>query len=329
MRRPEFWDGRGALATGLAPLGWAYGLAGRLRRRLTTPVRVPVPVLCVGNLTVGGSGKTPVAMALARRLREAGRNPHLLSRGYGGRERGPLRVDPARHDAGTVGDEPLLLAEVAPTWVARDRPAGARAACAAGADVIVMDDGFQNPTLAHDLALVVIDGETGFGNGRLLPAGPLRERVRDGLARAGAVVRMGPDRAAIGALLPPHLPCLAAELRPAAGAPDLRGQAVIAFAGIGRPGKLFAAIEAGGAQLLAGHAFADHHPYRRDEIESLLAAAERAGAVVVTTVKDRVRLPRDLRDRVRALPVEVVWSDPAAVDGLLARLRCSRPITLR
>jgi tetraacyldisaccharide 4'-kinase len=328
MRRPDFWDENGALARALAPLGWTYGLAGRVRRRLTTPVRVPVPVLCVGNLTVGGSGKTPVAIALARRLREAGRSPHVLTRGYGGRERGPLQVDPARHDASAVGDEPLLLAEVAPTWVARDRPAGARAALAAGADVIVMDDGFQNPSLVQDLRLVVIDGETGFGNRRLLPAGPLRERVSDGLARATAVVRMGPDRAGIDALLPPGLPRLAAELRPGAGAPDLRGRAVIAFAGIGRPGKFFATLEREGAKLLARHAFADHHGYRRDEIESLLTAAERAGAVLVTTAKDRVRLPRDLRDRVQALPVEVAWSDPAAVDRLLAMMGRSRAFTL-
>ncbi|MDX1542157.1 MAG: tetraacyldisaccharide 4'-kinase, partial [Geminicoccaceae bacterium] len=168
----------------LDPFGRLYGVAGRLRRRFVRPWRAPVPVLCIGNLTVGGTGKTPLTMTLARRVAARGRRPHILSRGYGGRAKGPLRVDPGTHEALAVGDEPLLLADVAPTWVARDRRLSARAAIAAGADVLIMDDGFQNPALHQDLSLVVVDGTIGFGNHRLLPAGPLREPVAEGLGRA-------------------------------------------------------------------------------------------------------------------------------------------------
>ena len=195
MRAPEFWAGDGLGARLLDPLGRLYGQACRLRRRCTTPRRAPLPTICVGNLTVGGAGKTPVAIALAERLLAAGERPHLVTRGYGGRARGPLRVEPARHDARLVGDEALLLAEVAPTSLARDRLAGAHAAAHAGASLVILDDGFQNPSLATDLALVVIDGTYGFGNRRLLPAGPLREPVADGLRRADAAIRLGADAA--------------------------------------------------------------------------------------------------------------------------------------
>jgi tetraacyldisaccharide 4'-kinase len=194
VRAPEFWTEDGALARTLAPLAAAYAGAGCLRRALARPVAVSVPVVCVGNLVTGGAGKTPVVLALLGALRQRGETPHALTRGYGGREAGPLRVDPARHDAARVGDEALLLARAAPTWVARDRPAGAKAAVAAGASLVVMDDGFQNPSLQKDLSILVVDGRYGFGNGRVVPAGPLREPLAWGLARADAVVVVGEAR---------------------------------------------------------------------------------------------------------------------------------------
>jgi tetraacyldisaccharide 4'-kinase len=214
MRAPEFWRRDGALAHALAPLSWAWAAGARGRQAGARPEHAAAPVLCVGNLTVGGAGKTPTVLALLRRLRERGRKPHALSRGYGGRLKGPLRVA-AGHTAAQVGDEALLLAEAAPTWIARDRAAGARAAVAAGADVIVMDDGFQNPSLAKDLSLVVVDAAYGFGNGRLLPAGPLREPIARGLARADAVVLVLPSLDERLAPLPPMgLPVLRARLLP-------------------------------------------------------------------------------------------------------------------
>jgi tetraacyldisaccharide 4'-kinase len=320
MRAPEFWARDTLPGRLLSPLGEAYGLAGRLRRRLARPARAAVPVICVGNLVAGGAGKTPVAMALASQLSARGRQPHLLTRGYGGRLPGPLRVDPARHDAAAVGDEALLLAEVAPTWCARDRVAGARAAMAAGADLLIMDDGLQSPWLHQDLALLVVDGAFGFGNGRLLPAGPLREPLAAGLARATAVVQLGDDEIGLDRLLPHRLPRLHARLGAGPDAPDLRDRRVVAFAGIGRPQKFFRSLADAGALLLGRHAFADHHRYRRREVEALLAEAAAKDALCVTTAKDRVRLPADLRSSITIWPVTVSWRDPAALAQVLDRL---------
>ncbi len=287
--------------------------------------RAPVPVICVGNLTVGGAGKTPAALALAERLLATGHRPHFLTRGYGGRAHGPLRVDPERHAFALVGDEALLLAAVAPTWVARDRRAGVAAAARAGADCVLMDDGFQNPSLTPDLAFVVVDGGYGFGNRRLLPAGPLRERIADGLARAQAVIRIGADRRGIDRLLPAGLPLLEAELCPAPDAPALAGRRVLAFAGMGRPDKLFVTLSAAGAELVGREVFADHHRYRRSEVEGLLARAARADALCITTTKDAVRLPADLRSRVAVLPIVLRWQPPEGPDRLLARVLGGRP----
>lgn len=318
MRAPDFWAEGGALPALLAPLGSGYELAGRLRRALAHPVEVPVPVVCVGNLVAGGAGKTPLALALLEAL--AARGAHCLSRGYGGRASGPLRVDPERHDAAHVGDEALLLAKRAPAWVARDRVAGARAAVAAGAGAIVMDDGFQNPHLAKDLSLLVVDGAYGFGNARVMPAGPLRERVAAGLARADAVVVLGPDARGLGQGLAGRLPVLHARLAPRPDGARLKGRKVLAFAGIGRPEKFFAMLGSLGAHVVESRAFPDHHRYRRAEVEDALARAEARGAVAVTTEKDAVRLPPELRNRVEVLAVTVEWQQPAALEALLKRL---------
>jgi len=321
MRAPEFWwtpDG-GARAAALLPLAWAWTAAAAARRAWTRPVRVAVPIVCVGNLTVGGAGKTPVVDDLALRL--AGRRPHILLRGHGGRERGPLRVDPDRHDAAAVGDEALLHARRAPTWIGGDRRASAAAAIAAGAGLLLLDDGHQNPGLAKDLALLVVDGASGFGNGRVVPAGPLREPVAAGLARAHAVVVMGPDRAGLAAALAGGPPVLRAALVPdPEHALALAGRAVVAFAGIGRPEKFFATLEELGARLVARAAFADHHPYDGGDLAGLARRAEADGARLVTTAKDLVRVPPAWRDRVTALAVRVRWDDPAALDRVLERL---------
>jgi tetraacyldisaccharide 4'-kinase len=313
LSSPEFWRQDGLAARLLSPLAWAHAEASRARWALAHPWRAPVPVVCVGNAVAGGAGKTPVAIALAERLVAHGLKPHLLSRGYGGREAGPLAVDPLRHDAAEVGDEPLLLARAAPTWVARDRVAGARAAIAAGAAILVMDDGLQNPSLAKDLSLLVVDGGYGFGNGRGLPAGPLREPLARTLGRADAVVLIGEDEAHVTPRLAGKR-VLEARLVPVAGA-RVSGR-VIAFAGIGRPEKFFRTLEAAGAAIVARRAFPDHHPYRAAELERLAGAAE--DATLVTTAKDWVRLPEAWQRRVSVLEVTVEWRDAAALDALLA-----------
>lgn len=311
---PEFWSRPGLVPSLLEPAAQAYAALGAARRALATPYRATVPVICVGNLVVGGAGKTPIVESLAGLLLGRRRHPAILSRGYGGGAAGPIQVDPARHDAVAVGDEPLLLARRAPVWVARDRAAGARAAMAAGADCLVMDDGFQNPGLVKDLSLLAIDGGYGFGNGRVLPAGPLREPARQGLARAAAVVLIGEDVA--GVLPALDKPVLRAALVPRNGG-DFTGTHVIAFAGIGRPEKFFATLEAVGARLLGRVSFPDHHPYGDAELRHLADSAAAQGARLVTTEKDWFRLAPDWRARVATLAVSVKWQDEAAVLALL------------
>ncbi|WP_184431196.1 tetraacyldisaccharide 4'-kinase [Roseospira goensis] len=325
MRAPEFWwTAEGGLpARLLEPAGLAYGwaTARRLARGRGRAVRLPVLVVCVGNLVAGGAGKTPVVADLTRRLRrDRGLDAVVLSRGHGGRARGPLRVDPHGHDAATVGDEPLMLArDGLPVWIARDRAAGGRAAVAAGAGAVVMDDGFQNPALVQDLSLVVVDGARGFGNGRLIPAGPLREPVPVGLGRAGAVVIMGRDTARVARRVPAHVPTLGARLVPGPRVRRLAGQPVVAFAGIGDPDKVFRMLHDVGCRVLATHPFADHHPYQGADIQPILDEAFALGAAPVTTAKDAARLPPDQRQQVDVIDVAVAWDDPAALARLLGR----------
>ena len=316
MRPPEFWRRSGGTARLLAPLGHAYALGARLRRHLTVPVRAQLPVICIGNLVAGGAGKTPTALAVAERLAALGRRPAFLTRGYGGSEAGPLLVDRARHDAAAVGDEALLLAGRHPTVVARRRPAGAVLARQTGADVVVMDDGFQNPSLAKTLSLLVIDAEQGLGNGRVLPAGPLREPVAQGLARAQGVVLIGPAGPELRRRLAGH-EVLAAQLEPQAQ--SLAGRRFVAFAGIGRPEKFFATLADLGAELVERRAFADHHRYRAVELAALRQAAEAAGAALITTEKDWLRLAEGERQNIALLPVRLVFAEPGRLDRLLRK----------
>ena len=305
MRAPEFWRRGGFAPTLLAPLAWGFDAAGRVQRSVMRPWRSPVPIVCVGNLVAGGAGKTPVALAIGARLRQLGRQVHFLIRGYGGQARGPLRVEADRHSAGEVGDEALLLARVAPTWVARDRSAGARAAAAAGAEVVVMDDGHQNASLVKDLSLVVVDAGYGFGNGRVIPAGPLRETVSAGLSRADAIVLVGPGNGGPGnggiddRLAGSGVAVLHVALEPTPDSMDIAGKPVVAFAGIGRPEKMFATLGAMGCHVVGRHAFADHHRYRGEEIMAIAEEAATKGATLVTTEKDFVRLPAEARPMVQ------------------------------
>jgi tetraacyldisaccharide 4'-kinase len=326
MREPEFWwRGDGAAARLLAPAGAAYGFVAA-RRMAQTGWRAAVPVLCVGNFTVGGSGKTPTAIAAAQLLIKAGRRrPFFLSRGYGGRLAGPVRVDTQRADA--VGDEPLLLARVAPTIVARDRPAGADAAARAGADAIVMDDGWQNPSLAKDLVIAVLDGRRGIGNGRVFPAGPLRAPLECQLDHADALLVIGHPAAgaapAIAAAQRRSLPRFDGDLVPdPAAMARLAGAPALAFAGIADPSKFFATLEAGGIAVAARRSFPDHHRYTPGDIAGLMAQADRERLELVTTEKDLARLAGDphageLVARATALPVTLQVRDAAGFERLV------------
>ncbi|MGH7076077.1 MAG: tetraacyldisaccharide 4'-kinase [Stellaceae bacterium] len=317
MSPPDFWSRPGLVPSLLQPAAELFAAMGAARRAMIVPWQAPVPVICVGNLVLGGAGKTPVVASLARLLRASRRNPHILSRGYGGSAAGPLRVDPACQDAAEVGDEPVLLAREAPVWVARDRAAGARAAVEAGADCLLLDDGFQNPSLIKNFSLLVIDGAYGLGNGRVVPAGPLREPAASGLGRADAIVVMGEDRANIAPRLTP--PVFEARLAPVNGA-DFAGREVIAFAGIGRPEKFFATLADAGAKIVGRHAFSDHHRYRDAELHRLRDAAAAQGAVLVTTEKDRVRLPPAWQAAIASLEVRVAWHDEAMLMQHLERV---------
>ncbi|MEO7053587.1 MAG: tetraacyldisaccharide 4'-kinase, partial [Rhizomicrobium sp.] len=293
------------------PLGLLYGASVAWKARHASPLAVRARVICIGNLTAGGSGKTPVALVIGSRL-QARYNIFFLTRGYGGRERGPLRVE-AGGDAARFGDEALLLARMAPTIVARDRAAGAALAVAQGATAIVMDDGHQNFSLVKNLSIVVVDGEYGFGNGLMIPAGPLRETVPQGLARADAVIVMGDGSPDLHGY---RGPVLRAKL--VAEGEEFRGRHVFAFAGIGRPEKFVASLEKAGAIVTGTQFFADHHPYRDGEISALKARA--GNAQIVTTEKDLVRLSPPDRAGIAALPVRAIFDDAALLDQLLGRL---------
>ncbi len=326
MRAPEFWSGgRGLAPILLSPFSALYA-AATARRMAGSGWQAPVPVICCGNATAGGAGKTTVALDLGRRLSNRGIGTHFLLRGYGGRLKGPVRVDPAKHDSTDVGDEALLLAAERPTWVAGNRAAGAQAAVAVGAQAIVMDDGLQNPTLEKDLSLLIIDGTYGFGNNRVIPAGPLREPVAAAAARCRAAVLIGEDEAGALALLPPGLPVLRAKLRAGPEAELLAGQPIFAFCGIANPRKFFATLQEAGAFLAGKQSYADHYPFDEGDLRDLLAEAESLRATPVTTRKDFVRIPPAFRNRVTVVTVRLEWEEPAAIEGLLDPLAARVPM---
>lgn len=323
MQPPEFWnhrEGRDAapfIRMVLKPLGWLYSRAAAKRIANTTPYNPAIPVICVGNATLGGTGKTPVAIYLLKSFRRLGVNAVGLTRGYGGQEKGPIVVG-ERHDAAAVGDEPLLLARHAPIWVSEARDDGARAAKSHGADMIIMDDGHQNPQITKTLSLLVVDAEVGFGNGCVFPAGPLREDLSAALSRADAVILMKPHADYI---IDDHLTeqlagqiVIPAFLAPTAPVPKGR---LYAFAGIGRPNKFFDSLRAHGAEIVEEIPFADHYKYKDSDIENLFMLAAEYEAALITTEKDHVRLPQGYRKGVTAWPVSVQFEDELTLRRIL------------
>ena len=313
IQAPAFWTRNGWTARVLAPLS-CVGAAITAHRMARTGWRAPVPVICCGNATVGGAGKTTLALDLAHRLIARGITVHVLLRGYGGAARGPRRVQPG-DTAAVTGDEALLLAAVAPTWTGADRAASAQAAVAAGAEVLLMDDGLQNPSLQKTMSLLVVDGAAGFGNGRVLPAGPLREPVAAAASRCQAAVLIGPDVSGAGAALPPGLPVLRTGLVQDAGIAEISGRRVLAFAGIAFPDKFFAGLERAGVIVAGRAAFADHHAFTGAELTGLVRKAREMDAILVTTPKDAVRLPAG--PNVHVVGVRLVWENVATIESLL------------
>jgi tetraacyldisaccharide 4'-kinase len=324
MRAPGFWgnppEAPGWQTRALAPLGWIWGEVTRRRMARGPGARVGAPVICVGNLTAGGAGKTPTVAALAQRLAARGVAAHVVSRGHGGSLEGPLQVEEARHSAAEVGDEPLLLSAFAPVWIGRDRAAAARAAVAAGAQAIVMDDGFQNPGLTKDLSVIVVDAGFGFGNGRVIPAGPLREPVAAGLARADLLLALGTPQERAALVGVGALPRLEGRLAPLETGMDWAGLRAFAFAGIGRPEKFFATLRGLGAEIVGLRDFADHAAYAPAILARLEGEAQALGAQLVTTEKDAVRLPLSFRRQVLVVPVRLEVEDWGPMDAAFERL---------
>ena len=318
MQAPKFWYQKAALAAwALSPLGWIYGCttAARVKKR---GLHAQVPVICVGNLNIGGTGKTPFVSDLAQRLLGA----QIVSRGYGGRVTGPVLVDLTRHTAADVGDEPLLLAAFAPTWVAKNRAAAVEAAQASGARVILMDDGFQNATVSKDLSILVVDAKRGFGNGFCLPAGPLREPISAGLKRADLLVLIGTplDGATFLQRYEITIPYVQANLQPLATGMTWQGARVMAFAGIGHPEKFFTSLRDVGANIIDSQSLDDHQPLTESLMVRLSARAKAASAQLVTTEKDAVRLPKSWQGQVLTLPVRLQFLDEEPLAKVLQRL---------
>lgn len=306
LKAPKFWqDTTSKLASCLIPFAWIYATIGHIRYQLQKPYKSDATVYCIGNVTMGGAGKTPVALALAEHLQQQGQAPWFVSRGYGGKLNGPIQVDPEVHEVKHVGDEPLLLAKLAPTVIAKDRRAGVRFAEQQGAKVIILDDGLQNNTVAKDHSWLVIDGGYGIGNGQIFPAGPLREPFECAIKRVEKVVLVGTDVHNISKRF------LDKEVVNARIVPDsnvietLKGKPLLAFCGIGIPEKFFAMLQAQGLQVAQTRAFADHHPYSEKELQNLLDDAHAHNYNLVTTSKDLIRIPSHFHSMVTEVPMKI------------------------
>jgi tetraacyldisaccharide 4'-kinase len=331
MREPEFWRRRSLLSLLMMPLAAIYGAVAAARMKKAGQ-SLAVPVICVGNYHGGGAGKTPTTLALVALLRDLDETPVVLSRGYGGRLVGPVEVDPDRHNAAEVGDEPLMMARFVPVVVAKDRVAGATLALSRRASVIVMDDGFQNPALVKDVSLIVIDGTRGIGNGWVIPAGPLRAPLWLQCERTDALLIVGEGTAAdpvAARLKAKGVPVLRGRFAPdRANVEALRGRPVLAFAGIGDPNRFFAMLRRSGIEVAAERPFPDHHPFSADDIASLCDQAQRDGLTLVTTEKDLARLgdqPRLVEAGLTALPVTMALEDEAGFRRfVIAQLSAAR-----
>ena len=314
MKTPKFWSSRGLLSTLLVPVSIFYDMVNTFKHAKVRPVRFPVPMICIGNLTAGGAGKTPTALYIGKRLKTKGVNAFFLSRGYGGKLEGPVLVNQKKHQAIHVGDEPLLLAEILPTVVAKNRVSGANYAISKGAQAIIMDDGFQNRSIIKNLSLLVVDGLRGFGNGRLIPAGPLRERPQEGYKRAHAVIVM--NKTTGTPKLPTDRPAFYARTFPKDSA-NFKGKKLFAFCGLAYPQKFFEMLGTTGARVMKEVAFADHYQYTPLDMRKLLLQSYVESAILVTTAKDFVRIPERFRDSVAVFDMDVEFEEPAIFDSVL------------
>lgn len=305
MKTPKYWQANSFISKLLAPFGWIYGVLTQLRLKVHKAPKVSVPVICVGNITAGGTGKTPVAIALAKMMETEMYHPFFVSRGYGGKLQNVV-VNHKKHSAREVGDEPLLLAKQAPVVVNADRYQGAQLAIIEGADVVIMDDGFQNPSLAKDLSFLVFDGHYGIGNGKIIPAGPLRETLADGVKRADALIILGKDKHHLAERS--NLPVFFGHTE--AVQTTITQPNILAFAGIGHPQKFYHTLTMQGFNVVKTVDFPDHHFYSKAELEKLVAIAHDLGVEIYTTGKDFVKIPPSMQKYINVLDIAVVWDEP-------------------
>ena len=324
LKTPSFWyrndENEPLLEKILTPFSWLYRIGYEIHQHSVTPGSLGFPVICIGNLNAGGTGKTPTAIALMDLVRKnnLAKKPFFLLRGYGGGERGPLLVDPARHNSWITGDEALILAAHAPTIIAVDRVQGAMLAAKHGADLVLMDDGLQNPGIQKDIKIVVINGEMGFGNGKMLPAGPLREPLHKGLARADLFILIGEDKRNTSALLPPGKPVIRTHLEPFLSTPLDRNKKYIAFAGLGYPEKFFSFVRDHlNLDLVKTVSFPDHYPYTEDDVKNLDARAKEWSADLLTTRKDFLRLPDVPGVTVHSADIRLAWNNENELESFL------------
>ncbi len=305
MKAPLFWQNKNSFyGAFLSPFSLIYRFITSQREHFTTPIKVSIPVICIGNITLGGTGKTPVVIMLAQVLKEQGFNPHILSRGYGGKLKGPLLVDVVHHTAKEVGDEPLLIAQVAPTWIAKNKVEGAQAAIKAGAEILLLDDGLQNPSLHKDCSIIVVNGEYGLGNERVFPAGPLRETMKNALKKSKIIVVMGQDKYEFKNKLGKMCSIFQGELFPNMDDIEvLKNKPLYAFAGIGHPEKFFNMLYNKGLYIIGQKAFPDHHTFNTKNLDELRSQATQFKAQLVTTAKDLVRLPFKVQKEIKIIRV--------------------------
>ncbi len=313
IKQPQFWKTNNKISMALWPLSLVYRLVTKIREMRAKPFKSQIPVICVGNVNIGGAGKTPVTIEVAKILQEQGKKVAFLSRGYGGYLYGPVRVDLEKHDAKQVGDEPLLLREIAPVYVAKNRTEGLKLISLSETDVIIMDDGLQNPNVVKDMCLLVIDGSYGVGNGQVLPAGPLRESLQAALSKVTATIFIGDDATK---MLPLETKIIRAKILPH-NHEKFIGKDVIAFAGIGNPEKFFGSLKELGGNIMKKVSFPDHYMYKEAELENLLKEANECGAMLVTTKKDFVRLDAKYKEKIQYLSIEISFSDKAVLEETL------------
>mgnify|MGYP000013066839 FL=1 len=315
LKTPKFWSGLNWQSILLFPLSYIWRLGHYINQKNAQPQKSDIPVICVGNLTVGGSGKTPVVITLCRFLSGIGKSPSVLTRGFGGRKKGPVFVNSNLHESEDVGDEPLMMSNSNTVCVSRNRPAGAAFISSdKELDCVVMDDGLQNPTLEKNLKIAVFDGKFGIGNGLLLPAGPMRETLDDGLKNVDMVIFNGEDETGLTQKIPSHIPIFTGELRPDDEIIEhLKGRPVYGFAGIGNPSRFFKTLQNIGADIVGETHFADHHPYTDTDMSQLYEDANQAGSELVTTQKDWMRLPAEWRERVLTVPVRIHFSSADSI----------------